>query len=340
MIDLKVNNASAGMNLLPKIKGDSSTDYNEARDILETISLDYDLEKVVEDLLDDWFTTDSMILYWRVSSLSDEKSVPTDDNLKGSDIDNVCAINPATVDWDNSLGSDILRIEIPKSLVDRINQALRKANGNKQQEEIIVAGLEKEGVHIKYIRAVQAREDTVELKNEDGDYWIIKTKARKLQGLAYPSMYSIFMPLSQRRMLDEGAFSASILVKNFIMMIKQGESITQGPMAGQRKNWITKDEAKEVNEKFSTTSKAMRVVVNHTTTIDFVIPPKEIFSNDQFERCEGRIFLWANVPYVLLTGEGGNYSGGYIGIRPLISDIFKARRKIFLMLLEFFKTIM
>lgn len=350
LVNIKIDFVTAGINVTAQPRKTDAVTPEQVEEFQETIDqveLDIDLDKLSEDLARDWIVSDNMILYWRTdpsssAGLSSESSIPTDEfetvGIPG--VYDICTLDPCEVDWDNSLGQDILQLRIPNAVIDKVNNAFAIRGSSKVlklTKEEIYQDLMDEGIGKKWIDAVRNRKDFVTLKKEDGDNWLIQTKERKHSGLAKPSMKTIFLRLEQRRILSEGDFSASIMMKHFIQLIKQGESITQGPLAGQRTNWMTPAEATELLKKFSTVNKALRVAVNHTTIVEFIFPPKEIFNLDKFEKCELCIYVWSGITVTIVIGEGGKYSSGFISIKRMVADIGKIRKKISSLFINFFR---
>lgn len=352
LIDVKLDIATSGITLQPTPPATfedteaSQKELIEFRQSLDFLQIDMDFEKLVQDLLKDWFITDSMILYWRIdpttqnTDQTSESSTPSDAEPRYGipGIKDICTLNPAEVDWNNSLGRDVLMIDIPKAVQAEINKAFEDGNNKnpKQSAAEVRANLIKQGFGEKWIDAVVAKKTQVELKNEDGDYWAIRTRARRYHGLADPSMKKIFLTLAMRQMMSEGEFSAAFMLKHFIMLLKQGESITQGPLAGNRKNWMKPGDGKKLLTKFSVVAKAMRIAADHTTKIEFVFPPAEMFSAAKFETAENRIHNWVGIAKALMTGDSQNYGGGLLSSKKLIAHIQKVRKEIRLLFYEFF----
>lgn len=339
-------------NAINELKVEKARTSAEVQTFINDFSEQYNFRKVIFDLLKDKKLTDNMILYWRIDKTAatvTESSVPESYKDSAKLIPGLVAFNsldPSEVDWNNSLGADILLVKIPHDLKMRIVKAieqdreLSRFNGKNIDPNTgygpFVTALLESGVQRRWIEAVKAGEDYVELKHEEGDYWIVCTKERLYYGLAKPSMSRIFVSLAIRQSLTDGEFTAAEMVKHFIMLIQQGESIKQGPLAGQRNNWIKPKDAKELKTRFSTTAKAMRVVTDHTVTIKFIVPPIEMFSHDRYVCCEGRILNWAGATSTIVTGEGGNYGSGFIGIKRLIASIQENRQDLSDMIEAFF----
>jgi len=149
-------------------------------------------------------------------------------------------------------------------------------------------------------------------------------------------MATIFLSLEMRKFITDGEFSASILMKYLMLHATRGESITQGPLAGQRLNWAKKQDITKLHQVIKDPGKATRVVTDHTVKFNFVYPPADVWNQQKFATCDSRIYNWAGVTVVMMTGQGGTNSGGYIGIKRMISSMSSARSKIALMIFEFF----
>ncbi len=317
---------------------------------LQTIARKHKLRKVTKDLLRDWHTTENSILYWRVdiansgAATGSESGVPVtgDEGLIPGLVD-VCALSPKDVLWDNAMGNNILRIRIPDAVREQINLALNRVSEQERQEAL--KQLLDQGISQRWIDSVRGTDASgnkvlypgfVELRNDEGDYWIINTDARKHYGLSWPSMFAIFLNLELRRSLIQGEFSAAFMMKHFIQLIQTGESITQGPRTGMKDNWLKKKEAADVLKIFTNVSQSIRMVANHTLKVSFVFPPKEMFNEEKYKVCEDRVFNWAGVVVSVMKGEGGTYSGGFIGIKRLIADLQENREDVSEMWTEFF----
>jgi hypothetical protein len=282
------------------------------QDELNKFDLEFGFNKVIEQMSKDYLISDSMILYWCVNSVTGK-------------LVEVNALDPRTVDWDNSFGRDVLTIVIPDELYNRIRSAVTKKGRDRDKS---INQLLEEGVIQKMIDAVSNGIRTIRLDNEDGDYWLIETKARKHCGLAIPSMKSIFLPLAIRLIMTEGDFSAAVMMKHFVMHIQQGETLEHGPAAGTKEHWITQDTADALVAKFKGVNKATVIATDHTVKISFVFPPKEMFEFGRYAKSESRISGFYGVTRTIYDGTEGEYGGAYISIRRLISRINSLRDKI------------
>jgi hypothetical protein len=330
-----------------KAELDRSVVTLETKQRLEDAKRKHHLRKVAQDLFRDYFTTDTMILYWRVDPKVSADSAPADgippeEGVIPGLVD-VCALSPKDVDWDNSIGQDILRVRVPDAIRERIMIALNKTT--EQERAAAIAELARQGLGEKWINAVRGLNPDgtaaklpgfAELNRDEGDNWIVRTKGRKHHGICRPTMFSVFLSLELRKSLITGDFSAAFMMKHFVQLIQTGESIDQGQQAGSRNNWLKPKEAKSILKIFQNVSKAMRIVTNHTLKVSFVFPPKEMFNEEKFKTCESRVFNWAGIVIAVMRGEGGTYSGGFIGIKRLIASLQSSREDLSEMYQEFF----
>lgn len=309
----------------------------EYKDTLDLIEKKWDFDSVVSDLLREWISKDTMILYWKLAVAGNtEGSPPPEPGSKEElipGLTNICSLNPSDCNWENSFGQDQLEYKINYQIQKRIQDAL---NLNAKDKAIRLAALIAEGIELKYIEAVAAGKDYVLLKKEDGDRWLIKTRGNRLKGFRCPSMANIFAPLEIRRSVADGDFAASFLMKHFIFHVTQGESIDQGPLAGQRMNWAGKKEVETLHNVLKKVSKAFKLVTDHTVKFNFIYPPKEMWDTAKYAKAESRIYNWGGMTLVIMTGDGGTNASGFIGIKRLIANITAARKKIKGVLFEFF----
>lgn len=339
LVETMVDFGSAGFNLLPQPVEDTIEAYkniNKYSLLIADFSRTMKFDQVVDQLFRDYFISDSCILYWKVkvgrtrASKSESKLFP--------ELIDINALNPSLVNWCNTGGVDIMEVFIHdaarKQIAQEIEALARIGVTNRQQ---VIDQLQKTGTGQKWTEAVLDKKDFVSLSSEDGDNWLVETKERKYNGLCYPTMKNIFVKLTIRAFHQEGELSAAFLFAFFIMLIKQGESISTGNQAGSRKNWITPTEAKKLQDNFTNFSKALRMVMNHTTSVDWVFPPKEMFDPSRLDGANKAILNWAGISESIFSGGGNeNYSGGYLGIRKTTARIGKARRRIGSTLSSFF----
>ena len=346
LIDCLIEFTSLGLGMQvtsPVVSQADPEQILEIEEQIDNLALDMDLDKIVEDLLRDRFVTDNMILYWRTLPEGEEMAAESgvEDCCAGiPNVYDISALHPGVVDWNNSLGQDVLICDIPALLVSRIQKALDRIHTTVGVTiETVIHELGEEGIGQKWVEAVHARQTKVVLREEDGDHWIIKTRERKYHGLARPSMYRIFLPLESRRILTEGDYSTSLMMKNFLMLLKQGESIESGPNSGKTTNWMKKKEAIELNNRFASVARSMRIAVNHTFKIEYSFPPKEMFDETKYTKIEKRIFSWAGVTQTFYGGGGSEdtYGSGFIGIKRMVSKMTKVRGEVNRLWREFFR---
>lgn len=307
------------------------------KDTLDLIEKKWDFDSVVSDLLREWISKDTMILYWKIATATNEETAVVPESGSKEELIpglvNICALNPADCNWDNSFGQDQLEYKIHWMIQKRIQDAI---NCDPKESARRMQLLLNEGIEQKYIDAVKAGKTYVLLKKEDGDRWIIKTRGNRLKGFRCPSMSNIFAPLEIRRSVADGDFAASFLMKHFIFHVTQGESIDQGPLAGQRMNWAGKKEIETLHNVLKKVSKAFKLVTDHTVKFNFIYPPKEMWDTAKYAKAEARMYNWGGMTLVIMTGDGGTNASGFIGIKRLIANITAARKKIKLALFEFF----
>lgn len=317
---------------------------------LDEVSIAVDAQKIVSNLIEDWFTCDSMILYWRTepgkTEVIENGVIENETSINNAAIEetkfgipgiiDIAVLKPSDVDWNNSIGSDVLMVSIPEALKNKINDTFMRRIGLKLELDEVYNSLMQEGIPRRWIDAVRNGRSEVQLLKENGDHWIIRTRARNYHGLACPRMYSIFLDLEIRKILKEGDASTALMMKHFVMLIKQGESIETGPLAGSTRNWLKKPEAVALLKRFSVTNRAMLAAVNHTTAIEFVFPPKEMFDGVKYVEPEKRIFNWAGVAQILSTGSDDKYAAGFLGIKRTIGKMTKCREEVVCLMRDFF----
>lgn len=308
----------------------------------------WDLTAVVSDLLYDWFVSDSCILYWHVdvpnpvgspppevppAAVSSEQEEEKYELLPG--VNDICALSPKDCSWVNDYGQDILLYRIPLTIKMMILE-LRKITMPSELAKAKALLVSTENIPLRWIDAVLGGSDRIPLRNADGDYWMIRTKRRRREGLSDPSMATIFLWLEMRKTLKEGDFAVSFVMKHFILHVKMGESISSGLLAGLKNNWPTQDETDAMQTVVATATKTMRLVTNHTVQFEFIFPPKEMFDEIKYQKPEKCILNWGGLTSVLMTGDGATNSSGYIGTKRVVANIKVARQQVSYLLTEFF----
>lgn len=322
----------------------SASEMTSAAGELSEIAILTDLYKVITDVIRDWYVTDNLILHWKINpgvalgGSGSEDAPITKNNKAIPGLQYIGTLNPADVTWDNALGNDRLYVDVPQALVMRITIAWKYPDRQKAIQALI-----DEGIDQKWITAVTTalgkgeKAGQVELRNDDGEYWLIRTTARKHYGLSFPSMYTVFLAQESRRMFCDGEFAAAYMMKHFIQHLTMGESITTGPFAGSTQNWPTSEEIDALLEKFANVQKTMRIGTNHTVKIQFVYPPAEMFALDKFASPESRILRWAGVNSALIGGDKQTVAEGFIGLKRMIADMADTRKLISDLLRDFFR---
>ncbi len=343
LMQIKVDFTSLGFSLRTSTDGElgevSTGNSPEAKfkKLLRRIQKKWGWKKIVEDLLMDWFTKDTMILYWKLDTAPAEDSLPPAPRSKQAlmpGLEDMVVLNPAECDWDNSFGSDTLKYKIPKELETKIRAALSQTN--KATRLAALTALKKAGVEDKYIMAVDKGSQYVTFSKRDGDRWLIVTRERNRNGVAKPRMRMIFDALESRKFVKEGEFTAAFMMKHFIFHATSGESITQGPLAGMKNNYAKPKEINSLYNLMINTAKAQRVATNHTVKFAFVFPPKEMWDRAKYESPESRIYNFSGVNLIVMSGQGGTNAGGYLGIKRMIAEMSTAREKIDSIIYEFF----
>lgn len=337
--------AESGIKIPDELKKDALA-HVEFQRTLNLIARKWEFYDLVCQLIWDWYVTDSCILYWHVDiegsddsgKVSSDSEIPENPRSKEvliPGLRNLTALDSTEVDWDNSLGRNILKISVPSTIVEKI-QKVFGATAKKVDPTLLAAFVRDEGIPEKFVTAVIEGDGMVELKEEEGDYWLIKTRNRKYHGLAIPSMYNIFLSLETRKMLTEGDFAAADMMKHFIQHVTIGESIDSGALAGQRTNWAKKGDTENLFKAIAGVNKASRMVTNHTVKFNFIFPPKDMFDGTKFEKSEKNIYNWGGVNVILYTGEGGTYGGAFIGVRRTLAQAVNAREIVGWLVTEFF----
>lgn len=288
-------------------------------DLLFEFELEHRIAGVVKTLAKDYCVHQSMILYWRVSPPAANVKIDGVSSDK-SGITDIAAICPADADWTNSLGRDLLRVELPKELVDRINKALNEYN-RALRIKLIESMVNEEGIPIEYVLAISRGETAIILDKEAGHRWIVVTEERKGLGLAAPIVSTkMALPMATRKLLTEGDYSASVMMKNFITHITSGETAPTSS-ANPRATWTNKTKTDALLALFTGPSKAPVISTDHTVSVKYVYPPLEFFSPDKYACVNAKIFDFTGVSVSVYSGTGSKYSGGFLSIKRMSSSI-------------------
>lgn len=272
---------------------------DSSKKFYDDLVYEHDLDSIVTELADDYLTTGSAILHWKI------------DDQDGGNIEYIMTLDPGYVEYHTAMGKEKLEIILDPAS----RSSLRK-----------LTEAQKKDIPEKYLRAGSAGK--VELKNEDGEYWMILTDGRKYRGLPNPSMAAIFADLKLREMFVAGDWSLAFFAKAFIQLVKSGESVQSGQFAGTKRLYQTTEENTALNNLLKDVSRALRIVGNHTLEIEQIVPPEEAYSQGKYGAVETRILRWGGVPKVIIEGQGGNYASGFLGKVKMFADIKRKRRRL------------
>ncbi len=270
---------------------------DKSRDFYDNFAIKHDMDAIVTEIADDLLTCDNAILHWKI----DEK-----DN-----IEYIMTLDPGFVEYNNVQGNETMKILLDPEMRTSIQKASPE---------------QKKDIPDKYLKAGAGAK--VELLNADGEYWMVLTTGRKFRGLVQPSMSAIFADLKLREMFVAGDWSVGFFAKAFIQLVKSGESATGSQHAGTKRLYQTPEANAALNNLMKDVSRAMRIVGDHTLTIEHIVPPTEAYSQDKYGHVETRVLRWGGIPKVIIEGAGGNYASGFLGKIKLFADIKRKRRQV------------
>ena len=276
---------------------------------LSNVVREWGLVQLVEQAIDDWETYDNVCLLWEV----------TDPGNGKDELAYVTTLPPHRIR--NYAGG--LAGKRQTSLVVDLSEDL-KAYWNdltgKMGIEEAKAHMRKLGYKEKYITALYEDDDSVTLRNDDGEYWLIRSDNGVHDGLAWPSMRTVFGDIVQRQLLVAGDFSICFFFRGLIQLIKHGEAAPSGyPGMDRGPTWSTKEDRDELRTHFQKTSACLRLFGDHTLDVEYKHPPLEALDDAKYAAVERRIGYWAANPAIYMSGEGGTYGGGFIGLKRLQS---------------------
>jgi hypothetical protein len=124
------------------------------------------------------------------------------------------------------------------------------------------------------------------------------------------AMQSIFTDIELLNMLVEGDWATAFLLKNMIMIVKVGESITGGPLEGSRRNWAKSKDVDNLKSQIEKTGKAQILYGNHTITIEFAHPEPSVFSPEKYDAVINRICTFFGIGHYMILGASGGSSRG------------------------------
>jgi hypothetical protein len=152
----------------------------------------------------------------------------------------------------------------------------------------------------------------VPLSEDDKEYWRIIPGLGGVDDKAYSpvSMKSIFTDIELLQMLTEGDWATAFLIKNMIMVVKVGESITSGVLAGSKRNWAKENDLKNLQAQIEKVGKAQILYGNHTITIEFAFPDPAIFSPEKYDTVIDRICWYFGIGRYMALGAAGGAARG------------------------------
>ena len=152
----------------------------------------------------------------------------------------------------------------------------------------------------------------IPLNEKDGEYWELVLGAGGSSNESYDScsMQSIFTDIELLEMLIDGDWATAYLLKNMIMLVKVGESITGGPLEGSRRNWAKAADVNNLKTQIEKTGKAQVLYGNHTIAIEFAHPKPEVFSPEKYDAVIDRICTFFGIGRYMVVGTSGSGGGG------------------------------
>lgn len=272
----------------------------------------HQLQKVAQDLVFDFCACQNCILHWHV---------------QGSELKYVQTLDIRDIDWNKTVGTALMTVKIAEATVQKIRWAL--GAGGVPKEKLLDTYSE------KIIDAIIAKKNVIELRPEDGDFWMVYSDGRKFSGLVAPTMQSIFADASLRELLVAGDFSVAFLLKAAIFHVTAGESISQGPRAGTKDYWLKEGDRAKLQTALTKLGKAMILITDHTVKLNHVAPDAKLFDPIKYLKVEERIRRWGSTPEQLLTGEGEGFAQGSMGGKRFSSEGVEVRKHIGWMLSQF-----
>ena len=288
------------------IKKDKALERSRKR--FTPIIKDFNLNGLNRQMWQSLCTYSNVIFHWKMRN--------------NRELEYIQVLNPYDVEIVPFLnGQSLLYLRVPDVI-----EKLVQGKGNSQEEKLLLRSIPKKYVEavkggIKSSTLIGKDRKMVLLSNSDGEYWLIANTEGFSDRLVPPSMTSIYASVENRNMLVDGDFSVAYLIKNFIMHVKTGESITSGPKAGSRQNYAETKHLKALKKQFKMAGNAMELYTGHLVNIDYVFPDTKVFDPEKFTSPERRILRWGGVGEILLLGTGTNFAAGFINLKRLIAKI-------------------
>lgn len=293
------------------------------QDKAEELEFQNNLEDIVTTCMRDYLITTNMILYWRTEEGSQDETLESQVKKNSGRVTEILSFNPAICKIATVKGFKALIVKIDHQVVRRVKDIINKKGDDAKEFA------KSQGIIEKVFDAVAADENEIILINGiNGDNWSSINDSRNGNEISYPKMVKIFDAITSRTFLCDGDFSGSTMFKNFILHIKSGEAITNGPLAGQKLNYATKDDNDTLTGEFKGNNSVSVIATNHTVSAEYIFPPEEMFSQKKYEKPEQRIMDFFSVNESLMRGTGGKYAGGVMFLKRSNSDIESKRRKL------------
>jgi len=272
----------------------------------------HQLQKVAQDLVFDFCACQNCILHWHV---------------EGSELSYVQTLDIRDIDWNKTVGTAVMRVNLSTATTDKVKYAI---NTLKIADDKLLDTYSQ-----KIIDAVKAKQQYIDLKQEDGDFWMIYSDGRKFGGLVAPTMNSVFADAALRELIIAGDFSVAFLLKAAIFHVTAGESIPQGPRAGTKDYWLKETDRKNLQTALTKFGRAMILITDHTVKLNHVAPDSKLFDPIKYLKVEERIRRWGSTPEQLLTGEGAGFAQGSLGGKRFSSEGVEVRAHIGWLLSQF-----
>lgn len=294
IIETKVDFYAAGFNVdvKPQNTNYKGTFQKRIRQVMRA----HELRKIAEELVKDFCAVDNAILHWKVT---------------GNNIDYVTTLKASRVDYEISVGHEILKVELSSDVIKRIRDALADP---KKHAEVLAA------FPAKYVDAVTKGLRIVTLSNDDGEYWIVRTKNRRFAGFARPSMYSVFWDVLLRDLLVGGDWAIAYFMKRVIELVKMGERAPQGYIGDPKVLYPTPTEIGKLKKQWQQIGDTLRIFGDHTLSVEYSFPDPKVMGSEKYAKVEERILRWGGVIDTMMTGAGDGFSQGTLGARRFVAQ--------------------
>jgi len=289
----------------------------KARKHYEWLQDDYNLDGIVVQMFESLCIYSNIVLHWKMK--------PT------GDLDYVIVLDPRDIQVQPFFNNkSLVWLSVPQFIKELLNDSTSGVksflNGIPQKYKDAVKGTSKSF----------SKSNMVLLSEADNEYWLIANIGGFIDRLIDPKMEAIFDAVENRNMLIDGDFSVAFFIKNIIMHVTTGESITNGPKAGSTQNFAKESHLTKLKKEFQLTGNAMSLFTDHTTKINFIIPDTKVFDPSKFTAPEQRILRWGGIGEIILTGTGGNFAAGFINMKSLFAKVKRYRAIVKLILKRFF----